>query len=176
MSLNSPPTTFRVLGVDPGTAATGFGILEQRGSKLVPIWYDCVRTSAQQEASERLVTIHRACVQIIEHFRPDAIAVEQLFFGANAQTALAVGQARGVILLAAAQSGIAVGEYSPTAIKQAVTGYGAADKSQVQRMVQSILGMTEPPRPDHAADALAVAICHTGAQSLARTTSVAQRT
>lgn len=145
--------------------------MQEVGRKLVPIWYDCVRTPATQAASDRLVTIHRACKQVISHFQPQEAAIEELFFGANAKTALAVGQARGVLMLACAQSGLTVAEYSPASIKQAVTGYGQADKAQVQAMVQTILGMSTIPKPDHAADALAVAICHAGSMPAHRLVS-----
>ncbi len=152
----------RVLGIDPGTAATGFAVLERRGSKMVPLWYDCLRTTAATPPAERLATIHTACVSVIRQFEPHAAAIEGLFFGVNAQSALQVGQARGVLVLACHLAGVDVHEYSPAVVKQSVTGYGQADKHQVQRMVQTMLGMSEPPRPDHAADAFAVAICHAG--------------
>ena len=139
-----------------------------------PIWYGCLRTTASESASARLVRIHDACKQVIDQFHPDAAAIEELFFGASAKTALAVGQARGVCMLACANAGLQVHEYSPSSIKQAVTGYGRADKVQVQRMVQVTLGMTELPQPDHAADALGVAICHAGSSALERTISTAR--
>jgi crossover junction endodeoxyribonuclease RuvC len=157
----------RVLGIDPGLASTGFGVVDRDGSRLAPVWYDCLRTAAGEAPSERLVRIHAACTQAIEHFRPDAVAVEELFFGAGPKAALAVGQARGVCLLACAHAGVPVFEYAPSSIKQAVTGYGRADKQQVQLMVQSMLGMSEVPPPAHPADALATAICHAGSLVIA---------
>lgn len=155
-----------ILGIDPGTAATGFAIIQRVGVKLEPVWYDCMRTSPKESVSDRLVKIHTGCQQIIQRFQPDVAAIEELFFGAGAKAALAVGQARGVTILACATAGVPVFEYSPMSIKQAVSGYGRADKQQVQRMVQTILGMTEIPRPDHAADALGVAICHAGSLTI----------
>ena len=156
----------RILGIDPGLASTGFGVVDQAGSVLQPIWYDCLTTPSTEAAAVRLHRIFRATSDAIEHLRPDVVAIEDLFFGANARTALAVGQARGVCIVAAAQAGVPVHEYTPSAIKQAVTGYGRADKLQVQTMVRHVLGMTEIPRPDHAADALAAAITHAGTMIL----------
>lgn len=155
-----------IVGVDPGTAATGFGVLEQQGPRLRPLWYGCLKTSPRESASERLVKIHQACDEVILRFRPQAVAIEELYFGAGPRAALAVGQARGVCILAAAHRKVQVYEYAPAAIKRAVSGYGQADKRQVQVMVQKLLGMSEIPRPDHAADALAVAICHGSAAPL----------
>lgn len=157
----------RILGIDPGTAATGFAIIDRVGSKLTPVWYDCLRTSADTAASGRLVSIHQACEQVIQRFTPDTAAVETLYFGASARAALAVGQARGVLMLACAQAGVDVFEYTPASIKQAVTGHGRADKAQMQQMVQVILRMSEPAKPDHAADALGIAICHAGSMTIA---------
>ena len=147
-----------VLGIDPGTAALGYGIIERRGGGLRAIDFGCVTTSAQRSLPQRLHTIHQAVCELIELHRPTIIGVERLFFSRNAQTAFAVGQARGVVLLAAAQHGLAVSEATPNEVKSAVAGYGAADKEQVARMVAVVLGMKERPTPDDAADALAVAI------------------
>ncbi len=147
-----------ILGVDPGTAALGFGILERTGARLRQVDYGVVVTSPQRSLPERLHAIHLALCDLIELHRPGVIGVERLFFSRNAQTAFAVGQARGVVLLAAAQHGIAVSEATPSEVKMAVTGYGGADKEQVARMVAVVLGMAELPTPDDAADALAVAI------------------
>lgn len=157
------PARFRILGIDPGTASTGFGVVDREGSRLTPVWYDCLSTSPREQPADRLVRIARAVRQAIEHMQPDAVAIEELFFGANAKAALAVGQARGVCILACAEAGVAVHEYTNSAIKQAVTGYGRADKQQVMEMVRVQLRMSEVPRPDHAADALAAAITHAGA-------------
>jgi crossover junction endodeoxyribonuclease RuvC len=148
-----------VLGIDPGTAATGYGIIERNGSKLRVIDYGCLETLSTQKLPERLLEIHRAVCELIETHHPAHVGVERLFFNRNVQTAFAVGQARGVVLLAAAQHGLPVSEYGPHEVKLAVTGYGRAAKDQVQRMVQAILGLAVLPRPDDAADALAVAIC-----------------
>lgn len=158
----------RILGIDPGMASTGFAIVDRIGTRLVPVWYDCLRTSAQEAAHVRLTSIAAACRDVVERFAPDDLAIEDLFFGADARVALAVGQARGACIVTCAQAGLDVFDYAPAAVKSAVTGYGRADKQQVQRMVQQILGMSEMPRPDHAADAFAVAICHAGAVRFAR--------
>jgi crossover junction endodeoxyribonuclease RuvC len=148
-----------VLGIDPGTAATGYGVVERDGAKLRALDYGCLETLPTQELPVRLLEIHRAITELILTHKPVQLGVERLFFNKNVQTAFAVGQARGVVLLAAAEHGLPVFEYGPHEVKLAVTGYGRADKRQVQRMVQAVLGMTVLPRPDDAADALAVAIC-----------------
>ena len=148
-----------ILGVDPGTAALGYGIIERNGGRLRAIDYGCLVTSPDIGLPERLLAIHSLLDELIQLHEPAVVAVERLFFSRNAQTAIAVGQARGVILLAAAQHGRPVREATPNEVKVAVAGYGAADKAQVQRMVQLVLGMAELPTPDDAADALAVAIC-----------------
>ena len=148
-----------VLGIDPGTAATGYGIVERDGSRLRVIDYGCVETRPDSVLPQRLLSIHRAVSELIELHQPQMLGVERLFFNRNVQTAFAVGQARGAVLLAAAQHGLPVFEYGPHEVKMAVTGYGRAGKEQVQRMVQVVLGMSTLPRPDDAADALAVAIC-----------------
>ena len=148
-----------VLGVDPGTAMCGYGLVSRQGSVLRMLDYGCLQTVNDRPLPERLVVIHQGITELIEEHRPEAVGVERLFFNKNVQTAFAVGQARGVILLAAAQHGVPVLEYGPHEVKIAVTGYGRAAKDQVQRMVQAVLGMTVLPRPDDAADALAVAIC-----------------
>jgi crossover junction endodeoxyribonuclease RuvC len=148
-----------VLGIDPGTAATGYGVVERDGAKLRALDYGCVETLPTQELPVRLLEIHRAVTELILTHKPVQLGVERLFFNKNVQTAFAVGQARGVVLLAAAEHGLPVFEYGPHEVKLAVTGYGRADKLQVQRMVQAVLGLAVLPRPDDAADALAVAIC-----------------
>jgi len=147
-----------VLGIDPGTATLGYGIVERTGGRLRPVDFGCITTTANRSLPERLRTIHEALSELIELHRPSIVGVERLFFSRNAQTAFAVGQARGVVLLAAAQHGITVSEATPNEVKMAVAGYGAADKEQVSRMVAVVLGMRERPTPDDAADALAVAI------------------
>ena len=169
----------RILGIDPGTASTGFGVVDRLGPKLMPVWYDCLRTTPKEAPAERLLRIAGAVREVLENMRPQAVAIEELFFGANGKAALAVGQARGVCILACAEAGVPVYEYTNNAIKQAVTGYGRADKQQVMEMVRVQLGMTEVPRPDHAADALAAAITHAGAMHVthaaARHSTVAAR-
>jgi crossover junction endodeoxyribonuclease RuvC len=148
-----------ILGIDPGTAALGYGIVERNGGALRAIDYGCLETSPDLPMPERLLAIHALLDDLLTLHEPAVVAVERLFFSRNAQTAMAVGQARGVVLLAAAQHGKPVREATPNEVKSAIAGYGAADKEQVQRMVQLVLGMTELPRPDDAADALAVAVC-----------------
>ncbi len=146
-----------VLGIDPGTAALGYGIVDRSGGRLREVDHGCLITSADLSMPERLLAIHALVDDLIGLHQPDLVAVERLFFSRNAQTAFAVGQARGVVLLAAAQHGKPVREATPSEVKVAVTGYGAADKAQVARMVQLVLGMSDLPRPDDAADALAIA-------------------
>ena len=147
------------LGIDPGTARLGYGLI--RGG-LQPKLIDAgvIETWPDEPMPDRLVTLYDGVQELLSEFRPDALAIEQLFFARNVTTAITVGQARGVVILAAAQSGVAVAEYTPSEIKQAVTGYGKADKPQIQEMVRMILHLNTVPQPDDAADALAVAICH----------------
>ena len=150
----------KVLGIDPGTAACGFAIVHESGGRLKAVEFGCWYTPARQRPELRLLTIYDGVAELIEEFGPDAVVLEESFVGADARTALSVGQARGVVLVAAASSGIECAEYPPSRVKQAVCGYGRAEKAQVQRMVATILGLKKPPTPHHAADALAVAICH----------------
>lgn len=147
-----------VLGIDPGTAALGYGIVERDGADLRAIDHGCLTTSPDKALGDRLLAIHERLDELIALHRPDLLSVERLFFSRNAQTAFAVGQARGVVLLAAARHGIPVREATPNAVKLAVAGYGAADKEQVGRMVALVLGMDAVPQPDDAADALAIAV------------------
>jgi crossover junction endodeoxyribonuclease RuvC len=149
-----------VLGVDPGTASTGFGVVEETEGQLRAVDYGVVTTAAGEPLPLRLQTIYGELRRLARLHRPASGSVEKLFFSRNVRTAMSVGQARGVALLALADAGLQIREYTPTEVKQAVSGYGAADKGQVQRMVQALLGLDELPRPDDAADALAVAICH----------------
>lgn len=149
-----------ILGIDPGLANTGWGVVEQAGSRFRCIAYGCVTTAAGDPLPERLSAIHDQLRSVIARYAPEACAVESVYFGTNAKTAFATGQARGVALLATADAGLALGEYGPGEIKMAVVGTGSADKRQVQYMVRTILGLAEDPAPDHAADALAAAICH----------------
>jgi crossover junction endodeoxyribonuclease RuvC len=148
-----------VLGIDPGTAALGYGIVERAGGALRSIDHGCLETSPDLSLPARLVAIHRFVSDLLELHQPELIGVERLFFSRNAQTAFAVGQARGVVLLAAGQRGVEVREATPNEVKSAVTGHGSADKDQVKRMVALVLGLAAPPEKDDAADALAVAIC-----------------
>jgi crossover junction endodeoxyribonuclease RuvC len=148
-----------ILGIDPGTAALGYGVVERIGGRLRAIDHGCLVTSPDLPMPERLLAIHGLLDDLLSLHEPAIVAVERLFFSRNAQTAIAVGQARGVVLLAAAQHGKPVREATPNEVKSAIAGYGAADKEQVQRMVQLVLGMAEVPRPDDAADALAIAVC-----------------
>ena len=147
-----------VLGIDPGTAALGYGIVESSRGRLREVDHGCLVTSPDTALPERLLAIHALVDELIALHSPRIVAIERLFFSKNVQTAFAVGQARGVVLLAAAQHRVPVVEATPNEVKSAVAGYGAADKEQVQRMVQLVLGMAELPRPDDAADALAIAV------------------
>lgn len=149
-----------VLGIDPGTAITGWGIVERDGDSLTLRDYGTVTTSQDAPLPERLQVIYQELGQIIERHQPDAAAVEKLFFSKNVRTALGVGQARGVVLLALADAGLPLHEYTPLEVKQSVSGYGRASKEQVQKLVQILLGLDFLPEPDDAADAIAVAICH----------------
>lgn len=149
------------IGIDPGTAITGYGLVrELADGSLEVVDYGVIQTSADQTMPDRLVLLYQELKQIINLHEPQSGAVEKLFFARNVRTALSVGQARGIALLALAESGVSVAEYSPNEIKQAVAGYGGAEKMQVQMMVQALLNLEEIPQPDDAADALAVAICH----------------
>jgi crossover junction endodeoxyribonuclease RuvC len=148
----------KVLGIDPGTAALGYGIVEATRGRVREVDHGCLETSPDTSLPERLLAIHALVDELLASHEPDVLAVERLFFSKNVQTAFGVGQARGVVLLAAAQHGVPVREATPSEVKSAIAGYGAADKEQVQRMVQMVLGMAERPRPDDAADALAIAV------------------
>ena len=149
-----------VLGIDPGMAITGYGLVRRTGNHLEGVAFGVIRTPSGQPPPERLRTIYHELRALCLARQPDTAAVELLFFSRNVRTAMAVGQARGVILLALADFGLAVAEYTPLQVKQAVVGYGRADKHQVQEMVRVLLALKERPRPDDAADALGVAICH----------------
>jgi crossover junction endodeoxyribonuclease RuvC len=148
------------LGIDPGTAHTGYGVVARRGGRLVALDGGVIETPAGQALERRLATIHARVAALIDEHRPDTVAVEELYFGANVRSAFAVGHARGAALLAAGQRAVDCRGYTPQQVKGAVCGSGRAPKEQVQRMVAALLALAEPPRPDHAADALAVAICH----------------
>lgn len=150
----------RVLGIDPGTATTGYGIIEKTAGRLVVVDYGTINTPARMEMPLRLVQINNEFNRLLHEFQPEAVAVEEIFHHKNAKTIVTVAQARGVILLGACLAGLEVAEYTPLQVKQAVVGFGQAEKRQVQLMVQKLLNLTELPRPDDAADALAIAICH----------------
>jgi crossover junction endodeoxyribonuclease RuvC len=156
-----------VLGIDPGTASTGYGVVSQRSGRLLALDGGTIETPAGVALERRLTTIHARVGELIDEHRPVAVAIEDLYFGANARSALAVAQSRGVVLLAAGQRGLPCGSYTPQQVKGAVCGSGRAEKLQVQQMVQRLLALPELPRPDHAADALAVAICHLNRAPLA---------
>ena len=149
-----------VVGIDPGTANTGYGVVARQGGRMVALDGGVVQTSPSADPAARLASIHARVSELLDEYGPDALAVEELYFGANAHSALAVGQARGAVLLAAGQRDVPVASYTPQQIKGAVCGSGRAAKDQVQRMVQALLSLAQLPKPDHAADALAVAICH----------------
>jgi len=158
-----------VLGIDPGTALTGYGLVrEAADGSLHARAFGVIRTDAQQPMPSRLLELFRGLQAILKAEMPDEAAVEELFFQRNVTNAISVGQARGVLLMALAEAGLPVGEYSPRSVKLAIAGDGAADKRQVQQMVRTLLSLPEVPRPDDAADALAVAICHTHSRRLLR--------
>ncbi len=150
----------RVLGIDPGTATTGYGIVEETDAGIQPLAYGVITTPPGQPLPRRLQRVYQELRRLIQEWQPDEAAVEELYFNLNVRTALSVGQARGVVLLALADAGLPVTEYGPGEVKQALTGYGRAEKRQMQEMVRMLLGLKEVPSPDDAADALAVAICH----------------
>lgn len=150
----------RILGIDPGIAIVGFGFIDKNGSRLQPIQYGCITTEANTDQGIRLKQVYESAVQLIDKYKPDAVAIEKLYFNKNVTTAFAVGQARGVLILAAVQRGLPVAEYTPLQVKQSVVGYGKAEKRQVQEMVRMFLNLVSIPKPDDVADALAVAICH----------------
>ncbi|MCR6546810.1 crossover junction endodeoxyribonuclease RuvC [Dehalobacterium formicoaceticum] len=149
-----------ILGIDPGTAITGYGVIETWGNKFKLLDYGCIRTDAGMFLEHRLEKIYQGVTALINLYHPQEAAIEELFFNKNARTALAVGHARGVIYLAAVHKNVVINEYTPLQVKQAVVGYGRADKHQVQYMIKTILKMPALPKPDDAADALAIAICH----------------
>jgi crossover junction endodeoxyribonuclease RuvC len=156
-----------ILGIDPGTATMGWGVVRKEGSRLRYVQHGAIITPSSWEMPRRLGRLFDGVTELVEGYRPDAVAVEELFFNTNVTTAITVGQARGVALLAAYRAGVPVSGYTPLQVKQAVTSYGRADKRQVQGMVRTLLNLREIPRPDDAADGLAIAITHafTGAMS-----------
>lgn len=157
------------LGIDPGTATTGYGIVKDSpDGRLKKICYGVIRTDSKTPYPLRLKQIHEEIVNLIEQHKPEVVAIEQLFFNTNTKTALSVGQARGVVILTAALAGLDIAEYTPIQVKEAVATYGRAEKIQVQQMVKVLLGLDEIPKPDDAADALAVAICHLNSYKMRR--------
>ena len=156
----------RILGIDPGIAIVGFGFIDKIGSKLVPVQYGSIQTEAHTDPGLRLKDVYDATTQLIEKYKPDAMSIEKLFFNRNVTTAFTVGQARGVMILAGVQAGLPIAEYTPLQVKQSVVGYGNAEKKQVQEMVKILLKLSQVPKPDDVADALAIAICHAHSSAL----------
>ncbi|MDD2190510.1 MAG: crossover junction endodeoxyribonuclease RuvC [Eubacteriales bacterium] len=150
----------RILGIDPGYAILGYGIIDKKGNRFTVCGYGSVTTDSSMDMPDRLKHLYSQIMDIIQEYEPDVAAIEELFFNTNSKTAILVGQARGVAILACANSGLRISEYTPLQIKQGLVGYGRAEKKQVQAMVKAILNLTEIPKPDDTADALAVAICH----------------
>ena len=149
-----------IIGIDPGYAIVGVGVIEYVGNKFRTLEYNAITTPAGMNTVERLKKIYTEMTMYIDKYKPDAIAIEELFFNSNQKTAINVAQARGVLLVAAANKNIPISEYTPLQVKQSVTGYGRAEKKQIQQMVKMLLGLNAIPKPDDAADALAIAICH----------------
>jgi crossover junction endodeoxyribonuclease RuvC len=149
-----------IIGIDPGLATVGFGVIQKVEEKIIPVSYGCIRTSAEKQTSERLLEIYNETKALFEKYNPQIVAIETLFFNKNVTSAMRVSEARGVILLAAQQKQIPLFEYTPAQIKQAITGTGHADKQQMQEMITRLLGLDELPRPDDAADGLSIALCH----------------
>lgn len=160
-----------IMGIDPGLAHTGWGIVLQRGSKLTCTAYGCVTTSASQPLAERLLRIRNQIAAVVKRYHPACVGIETVWFGQNISAAFATGQARGAALVSCAEAGLEVGEFAPRQIKLAVVGTGTAEKEQVQYMVAKLLGLDEVPHPDHASDALAAAICYTTHEGLRRAES-----
>ena len=150
----------KIIGIDPGTRILGYGIVYHRGNLLTPVAYGAINTKSTDPIEQKLHIIYHSLTNVFEKYQPDIVAIEKVFYGKNVQSAIKIGEARGVALLAAANANLPVHEYEPTKIKKAVTGVGNAHKSQIQKMVQTILALSEMPKPADAADALAIAICH----------------
>ena len=159
-----------ILGIDPGLAIVGWGVIEYNASKFKVLGYGSIETPAKTATEDRLLLIYKGLRQIIEKYKPDQMAVEELFFNTNITTGIRVAEARGVILMCAHELGVRIFEYTPLQVKQAVVGYGRAEKKQVITMVTMLLGLEKPPKPDDTADALAIAVCHahSGASRLAQ--------
>lgn len=149
-----------VIGIDPGLAIIGFGVIRKEENSITPVSYGCIRTSSEKQTPERLLEIYTETSALFEKYDPEAVAVERLFFNKNVTNAMSVSEARGVIFLAAQQKNIPLFEYTPNQIKQAITGSGRADKKQMQEMIKRLLSLDELPQPDDAADGLSIALCH----------------
>ena len=149
-----------VIGIDPGLAIVGFGVIQKDGNDIKPISYGCIRTPSGKQVPDRLLEIYNETCELFDKYSPECIAIERLFFNKNVTTAMSVSEARGVVLLAAKQRNIPVYEYTPLQVKQGITGSGKADKRQMQEMIKSILNLDEIPKPDDAADGLSIALCH----------------
>ncbi|MFP4466362.1 MAG: crossover junction endodeoxyribonuclease RuvC [Candidatus Goldiibacteriota bacterium] len=156
----------RILGIDPGTARTGFGVVEKKGGRLIVVDYGLIETTKKLEPADRLEYIFAQITEIIKRHKPRVLAIEKLFFNRNVTTAMSVGEARGVIMLAAARAGIRAVEYMPLQIKKSLTGNGRAEKAQMQAMIKLMLNIPEVPKPDDVADALAIAVCHASASKM----------
>lgn len=159
----------RIMGIDPGIAIVGYGIIDQKMNQLIPVDYGSIQTDASYSTEHRLKLIYDDCTYLFNKYKPEVVGIEKLFFNKNVTTALTVGQARGVIMLAAFNADVKITEYTPLQVKMAVVGYGRAEKKQVQELVKMLLGLSEIPKPDDVADALAIAICEAhSSQSLVR--------
>lgn len=152
--------TLRIMGIDPGIAIVGVGVVDKAGNAYKDVFHGAITTPAHTPVERRLMDIYVQLNQLLDKYKPDAISIEELFFNNNAKTVIAVGQARGVILLAASLAGVPIFEYTPLQVKQALTGYGRAEKKQIQQMMKAMLGLEAVPKPDDVADALAIAVCH----------------
>ncbi len=155
-----------ILGFDPGIAIVGFGVIEVTGSRIRPVQYGAIQTKANLDTAIRLQQIYDSAIEIIESYQPVAVSIEKLFFNQNITSAMSVSEARGVLLLSAAKNSLPVFEYTPLQVKQALVGYGRAEKAQIQEMVKALLKLKERPRPDDVADALAIAICHANSHKM----------
>lgn len=165
----------RILGIDPGFAIVGWGIIDSERGNIRPVAYGAITTPAHTSLESRLLTIQRDLESLIEKYKPDEMAIEELFFNTNITTGIAVAEARGVIICTAHRLGLKISEYTPLQVKQAVVGYGKAEKHQVISMVTSLLKLPKPPRPDDAADAVAIAICHSNSNGSAMSKYFNQR-
>ncbi|MDD5822824.1 MAG: crossover junction endodeoxyribonuclease RuvC [Firmicutes bacterium] len=150
----------RILGIDPGYAIMGWGIVDYKGNKFTPVAYGAITTEAHTPPEQRLMKIYDELTEILQKYEPEEASIEEIFFNSNTTTAIMVGEARGIALLACVQNDVSIAEYTPLQIKQSLVGYGRAEKKQVQSMVKTILGLDKVPKPDDTADALAAAVCH----------------